>query len=221
MEKYNHYSFDLWLTLIKSNPEFKRRRDLMFYDLFNPTETPLEIISTIIRNVDIKSNECSEITQMHVPVERMIFDILQNLEVDKCDINSKTINIIKHRIQSLFISFPPSLYDEDTKNVIESLFGNGNILSIGSNTGFILGDTLDLVLTSLGIRKYFKFALYSDQMCISKPNPAFFDSIVSRSFSGSKKVHVGDNVIADGACVYSRIDYFQINSNENSIKDLL
>ena len=29
---YKHFSFDLWLTLIKSNPEFKKKRNLLFKD---------------------------------------------------------------------------------------------------------------------------------------------------------------------------------------------
>ena len=32
--KYKHISFDLWLTLIKSNPEFKSKRNLLFRDFF-------------------------------------------------------------------------------------------------------------------------------------------------------------------------------------------
>lgn len=35
MQKFKHYSFDLWLTLIKSNPEFKLKRTIFFYDKFN------------------------------------------------------------------------------------------------------------------------------------------------------------------------------------------
>jgi putative hydrolase of the HAD superfamily len=98
-----HYSFDLWLTLIKSNPEFKARRDLMFYELCNPCDCSLEEVSGIIRKIDIHSNEISEITQIHIPCERMICDILYAL--GNTDVTYNTIMVIKNRIQSLFIQF--------------------------------------------------------------------------------------------------------------------
>lgn len=214
-----HYSFDLWLTLIKSNPKFKEQRNLLFYRDYNPRELCIEDISAIIRKVDVDSNICCEITGIHIPCEKLVYDILQ--ELGNKDITNYKILKIKKYIQGLFIRYHPSLYDEYTLNVIKSLYGNGNILSIGSNTGFILGSTLDLVLDELKIRKYFKFALYSDELNISKPNPEFFKNITIRSFYQSKIVHIGDNVLADGGCVNSNIDYFQINSNNKTIIDLL
>lgn len=33
--KYKHISFDLWLTLIKSNPEYKIKRNLLFREFFS------------------------------------------------------------------------------------------------------------------------------------------------------------------------------------------
>jgi len=219
MEKYNHYSFDLWLTLIKSNPEFKEQRDLLFHETYNPQGLPLEEVSAIIRKIDIDSNKCSEITELHVPCERMIYDILQGMKHN--NITFDLIHRIKGQIQAYFILLPPSLYDEYTKSTLELLYRQGYILNIASNTGFILGDTLDMVLEQLGIRKYFKFALYSDELGTSKPNNMFFIQILEQSFRGSKIIHVGDNPIADGGSVNAGIVYFQINSNEKTIKDLL
>jgi len=36
MPYYRHYSFDLWLTLIKSNPGFKAERAHYFFENYNP-----------------------------------------------------------------------------------------------------------------------------------------------------------------------------------------
>jgi len=220
MNNYKHISFDLWLTLIKSNPEFKARRDFMFYELFNPCNFSLEEVSAIIRRVDISSNQISEITQIHVPCERMIYDILKDLVNE--EIEYSTILTVKNRIQSLFIQYPPSLYDKDTAEVLSDLFNLDCILNILSNTGFITGRTLDTVLTSLRIRKYFRFAIYSDEIKVSKPNSAMFDKVSALSPYRLKDIiHVGDNLQADGASEQSGIEYFQINSNNKTIIDLL
>lgn len=217
-----HFSFDLWLTLIKSNPTFKLRRDEMFHSLFNPKELSLEEVSAIVRKVDINSNRCCEVTHLHVPVERMIYDILQELEVSEAECDNYAIEIAKKRIQTLFMTYPPTLYDDNTVKMLKRLFDSNYTLNILSNTGFILGSTLDLVLTNLGIRKYFQFAIYSDQECIAKPNSFIFEKVIAKAnYPAASIIHVGDNAIADGACTKVGIKYFQINSNTKSIKDLI
>ena len=42
MKTYKHYSFDLWLTLIKSNPTFKKERALFFHKHLNAAGKSLE-----------------------------------------------------------------------------------------------------------------------------------------------------------------------------------
>lgn len=97
----------------------------------------------------------------------------------ECD--NYAIEIAKKRIQTLFMTYPPTLYDDNTVKMLKRLFDSNYTLNILSNTGFILGSTLDLVLTNLGIRKYFQFAIYSDQECIAKPNSFIFEKVIAKA----------------------------------------
>jgi putative hydrolase of the HAD superfamily len=42
---YQHYSFDLWLTLIKSNPYFKIERTKIFHRDFNPAGKSIDDVA--------------------------------------------------------------------------------------------------------------------------------------------------------------------------------
>jgi putative hydrolase of the HAD superfamily len=47
MPIYKHYSFDLWLTLIRSNPLFKQQRSRIFHQQYNTLGKPLEEVERI------------------------------------------------------------------------------------------------------------------------------------------------------------------------------
>ena len=47
-EKYHHLSFDLWLTLIQSHPEFKGKRNQLFKDFFEAKQFPGEITYRVL-----------------------------------------------------------------------------------------------------------------------------------------------------------------------------
>lgn len=218
IDSYNHISFDLWLTLIKSNPEFKKSVNEFFYNEFNSAKLDFTEVVTIVKSVDVEMNSLSENTGIHVDSKFIIYNILKRL-------NSSTKNIIDidKRIQHLFLKNLPSLYDENTLYVLNKLYEIGKSMNILSNTGFIHGQTIEVALDRLKILKYFKFRVYSDETKISKPNPDMFRK-VSFFADKPKKLHVGDNPYADGACtrvVNHSFAFFQVNSNSNTIIDLL
>jgi len=223
IDSYDHISFDLWLTLIKSNPEFKEKRNKMFYKFFNPSSLSLDEVSAIIKKHDVETNIMSEQLGLHINSRIIIYNILKDLgHKEFTSDNFQYIDYIDQKIQRLFIENPPFLYDDNTESVIRELFHEGKTLSILSNTGFIHGKTLDEILSKFKIRRYFSFLLYSDEIGISKPNLQTFQMIKEKCFT-TKILHVGDNPIADGQCSKggTNISYFQINSNNNSIIDLI
>ena len=226
MRKYNHYSFDLWLTLIKSNPFFKQKRNELFHQLLTDEKVKTYELSeydvdNIVREVDVLSNKKSEVTGVHVDSLHMIYDILKRVVVID-DIPLEFIESFDMKIQELFLQYPPTLYDENTKDVLKRLHEDGCVLNILSNTGFIKGETLGEVLYMLGIRDYFEFTIYSDEVGISKPNVYIFQMVKSASVVNVYDIlHVGDNPIADGGSSKVGIPYFQINSNNKTIEDLL
>ena len=62
MSRFRHYSFDLWLTLIKSNPAYKPERAGIFYRDYNSLNKSLEEIAAIFRQVDLMCNAINEKT---------------------------------------------------------------------------------------------------------------------------------------------------------------
>ena len=225
MRRYKHYSFDLWLTLIKSNPMFKEQRDAMFFDLYNPKGIPSEKVRAIVAGQDVKANQLSESTGIHVPVEHIVGGVLN--ELGYVPINIDVISMIVDSIQSLFLKHPPILYDTNTRSVLEELHDDGSRLSILSNTGFIKGTTVRQFLAEINIGDIFANEYFSDELMLSKPHKRAFIQMVNSDpacrthLLNGELIHVGDNPVADGASVLAGIPFFQINSNEKTIKDLL
>lgn len=219
MKKYKHYSFDLWLTLIKSNLKFKGMRNSLFFDFYNPSNKTIEEVSGIISSVDRMSTQYSELTGRHVQSTHMIFEILTQLNYKIQSM--KEVEMIDEAIQGFFAIFLPTVFDGNTLGVLENLARNGKVLNILSNTGFVHGDTLNKVLPIIGL-DMFDFKLYSDQLDMAKPNPDFFRAMVSFNSSKAEEIlHVGDNPIADGGSRKAGIDFLQINSNARRIIDIL
>jgi putative hydrolase of the HAD superfamily len=208
MGRYNAISFDLWMTLIRSNSRFKAARDEMVFQKFNPKHKSLAEVSKIIRSVDVRCNSVAEHSGNHVSSRTMwalIFNSLkQPIEID-------TLKQVDNETQSLFKMFPPVNYDQDTLPTLQKLVKKNNLYVV-SNTGFIRGDTI-LKTIDPEIIMLISDWNFSDEKCVAKPNRGLFFPKVD--------IHVGDNPIADGGCEKLGISFFHINTNRRSIKDLL
>lgn len=232
MGRYKHYSFDLWMTLIKSNPEFKNKRTELFFDMFNPKGKTFKEVGDIIRHIDVSTNAYCEISGKHVDSRRMIYDILIALEYKIPKLKEVTIlDIIDKTIQETFLENLPILYSNETRGALEGIRNSGATISISSNTGFIHGDTLRSALIELGIYGLFNFFVFSDEIDYSKPSPIFFYRVYYGVISINKHIkfgehdsilHIGDNPYADieGAKNFG-FDTFQINTNDKTILDIL
>jgi len=229
---YKHYSFDLWMTLIRSDSRFKTARASYFYEKHNKFEKTFSQVENIIREIDLMCNNMNEVTGKNISSGEMYYMILHKMGVGFID--EHMIIRIKDDMQRLFEIYPPEFYDEDTLDVLKELKYRGHTLSITSNTGFIEG----FIMRNLIDKKFpgiFDFQIYSDEVFMSKPNPGIFQEIADEMSElylnkGLKRddipplseiIHIGDNPIADyqGANKFG-IKGFLLN-NGNSIKDLL
>jgi len=228
MERYKHYSFDLWCTLIRSNPESKRLVCEYIYNTYASSTHTLQFVCDAIRDVDLRCTRYCEISGMHVDSSMMIFMIFE--KIGWCP-SCADIQNVQDKYNSFFLENMPYLYDNHTKHVLNILFERGAALNILSNTGFISGDILNKVLKKLEILDYFDDTMYSDFYKIAKPNPEFFQKMVKYAIEfhpnelmmvkRSDILHVGDNPIADGGSEAVGIKFFQINTNDKTILDLL
>jgi putative hydrolase of the HAD superfamily len=225
MKRYKHYSFDLWLTLIKSNPQYKVERAKLIHNCYNPLKKSLPEVATIFRQVDLMVNGINERAGKNIDAEEMYLMVISMLNNYSPNFGTINAGLLYEEMEDLVFDYMPEVYCSETADLLASLKESGATISLLSNTGFIKGRTLRKVLKSLGLDQYLDFQLYSDEERLSKPNLAFFQLMldkIDRNKHPELKlhdvVHVGDNADADilGADL-AGIHSVLINSNEQTI----
>ncbi|MDB4923228.1 HAD family hydrolase [Mucilaginibacter sp.] len=230
MPYYQHYSFDLWLTLIKSNPEFKIQRAKIFHRDFNPSNKSIDEVTKVFRQVDLMCNAVNENTGKNIDTEEMYLMVISLMNDNRLNIRDVDTCKLYLDMEALLFNYLPVLYSPVTIEVLDHLKNkSGGTFSLLSNTGFIKGVTLKKVLSELKIDQYFDFQLYSDEAGMSKPNPAFFELMLQnikrvnhpKQINLNNIIHVGDNPVTDieGANA-AGIKSMLINSNNEDITSL-
>jgi putative hydrolase of the HAD superfamily len=230
MPYYQHYSFDLWLTLIKSNPEFKIQRTKIFHRDFNPSNKSIDEVARIFRQVDLMCNAVNENTGKNIDSDEMYLMVISLINDNRLNIKDIDTGKLYKDMETLLFNYLPVPYSPVTIEVLDHLKNkSGGTFSLLSNTGFIKGLTLKKVLTELKIDQYFDFQLYSDEAGMSKPNPAFFELMLQnikrvnhpKQINLNNIIHVGDNPVTDveGANA-AGIKSMLINSNNQYITSL-
>ncbi|WP_134203445.1 HAD family hydrolase [Pedobacter suwonensis] len=230
MAFYKHYSFDLWLTLIKSNPTYKQKRVQYFFRNFNSKHKSIDEISITFRQVDLMVNAINEKAGKNVDADEMYLMIISMINDFDFNFNDVDLKVLDEDMEQIVFNHMPQLYCDDCLRVLAKIKDSGNSsTNILSNTGFIKGKTLKKVINHLGIGQYIDFQLYSDEVRMSKPNAGFFQLMLDRidrtkhpELLLTDVIHVGDNPHADirGAEAIG-INSMLINSNKLSILNLL
>ncbi len=226
MTGHQHYSFDLWLTLIKSNPLFKKQRSKYFHQHFNFKQISLEEVEQKFRQVDVMCNAINERTGKNIDADEMYLMIISQINNNQINLHDVDIDQLYTDMEALVFDYLPQVYDQDTICLLAQLKDRGVTTNILSNTGFIKGVTLRKVLQQLELAPYFDFQLYSDEAGMSKPNPAFFELMISQAQQLAPVqlqdiMHVGDNPRADvEGALRAGINATLINSNQVSILTL-
>lgn len=230
MPNYKHYSFDLWLTLIKSNPTFKVERAKYFHAKFNTKGKSLEEVSAIFRKVDLMVNNINERTGKNIDAEEMYLMVISIINDYATDFEAINVADLYDKMEVLLFEHMPLVYCSNSMHVLQELKSSGrSTTSLLSNTGFIKGKTLRMVLNHLGLNNLLDFQLYSDEVRMSKPNQQFFQLMLD-TIDREKHpdlvlkdvIHIGDNAFADakGADAIG-IGSLLINSNHLTISELL
>jgi putative hydrolase of the HAD superfamily len=221
-----HCSIDLWFTLIKSNPVFKHKRALYFYEHINTKQKSLEEVEAVFRKVDLMCNAINEKTGNNICAEEMYGMVIYLLNDSMLHFDKKELSELYNALEKLFFEFSPVLFNKETLPSLEKI-KNNKTLSILSNTAFIKASTLRKLLVKLDVEKYFDFQIYSDEVGLSKPNSTIFNlmmqqiSTLHKDILPNEVLHIGDNAIADieGAAALG-IHTFQINTNDKIIANI-
>jgi putative hydrolase of the HAD superfamily len=196
-----HISLDVWQTLIHSNLEFRKKRNELLADHFN-IKKPFGFVETAAKTRQAWCTQVNELVGKNLDSFEIVLLILQD-----CAIDSKSISIDLYakfytQMETLFLEHPPVLAEQQLFLWLTQVRQHNISVSLLSNTGLIKGETLNKFFQRLNLN--FDFALYSDEIGFSKPNPKAFDLVYQKSRAiknllPKEIVHVGDNLNADYA----------------------
>jgi len=225
-----HYSFDLWLTIIKSNPNFKKLRAQYLFEHYNFKKKTIQEIEQIIRNVDVWANKTNEVTGKNIDSDELYSLVLSLVNNGELHFSQVELTSIIQELENLLFENLPMVYSDEIIPTLTQIKSKENTsTSLLSNTGFIPSHVLCIVLEKLNLTPFFDFQMYSDEYNMSKPNLDFFkmmhqkvNNLRKSEIDKSEIIHVGDNPIADikGAKEYG-IQSLLVHSNNISIKQLL
>ena len=196
-----HISFDLWLTIIKSNPNFKPKRNIFFREYFKIDKT-IEEVNLSVRKFDVLINNMNERTGLNVNVLEIYYLILNDLGKDISLIDKKEVeNFIIESSEILYDNMP-LLIDDNIHLKLKEIIENDISCNILSNTGFIEGLYLRKIIEYYDLSSFFLFQIYSDECGYSKPNNLIFQLMYDkvnthRLVQKCSVIHIGDNITSD------------------------
>lgn len=201
IHSFQHFSFDLWLTLIRSNPLYKKKRALLFKEYFSLKASAEDTLQTL-RHYDVLCNQISERTGLHFHRSRIYQRVLKQLRGDGEKTDEGILQDFCKQSDELFLQYKPSLVYPDIYTLLNKICSQGKTLSILSNTAFIHGDVMRRLLLHYELSDFFSFQLYSDETGYAKPHPKMFEAVFENAQKTAKMlrkqiVHIGDNEAAD------------------------
>lgn len=200
IRSHSHFSFDLWLTLIKSHPEFKAKRVELFSSFFE-VDQPVGEVAKVVKYYDDLCNTINEVTGGNVDTFEIYLLILGALNVDLKQLDQEKLNGFYQKSEDLFLEYKPVVIFENLHDFFEEIRNQGKTISILSNTGFIKGKTMRKFLINENLDQYIDFHVYSDETNCSKPSLQIFREVKSlirnRELDLHRILHIGDNPVAD------------------------
>lgn len=200
IQNHAHFSFDLWLTLIKSHPEFKAKRVELFASFFD-IDKPLDEITKTVKYYDDLCNTINEVIGGNVDTFEIYLLILGALDFDLKQVNKEILHGFYTKSEELFLEYKPVVIFENIHQFFDEIKSQGKTINILSNTGFIKGTTMRKFLINENLDQYIDFHIYSDEIKCSKPNPLVFQEVKNKiekqDLLMNQILHIGDNPVAD------------------------
>ena len=201
-------SFDLWLTLIAGNPQFKTEKCELIRNYFRLPYTNEHILKAF-KSADNLLDTLQERFLMQPDYLTSWAIVLNEIGIE--DTSADEIKAFLKTYNQLFLEFPPILFD-DVEFLFEKLDKIGELkLYLLSNTILIVGEVLDKFIKTTILKDIEAF--YSDSH-FPKPDRRAFEKMTSRPI-----IHVGDNLVTDGGCTNFGIEFYQLRSNGKSLVD--
>lgn len=193
-------SFDLWVTLIRSDPRFKPLRNESLRTAFAPHMTPADFDATL-REWDKNADALSEASGADYGFEDRLALMFDHLGID-FDRNSQAM-ADAHTAQEKFTTqFHPLPYHPDVPALVAELATHVPV-AVTSNTGMLPGVLMRRLLVLAGFIDVFSHMTFSNEVNVCKPEPAIFKhtfnglAAIVPDLTPDQVLHVGDNPNAD------------------------
>lgn len=188
-------SFDLWMTLLKSNGKtFKTARNRLLGDAIAPEIDP-EDFDTLVRTTDRSFDHIAETRGKDVMFAERVNLVAEAAQ--KPHLSDEMIKQLYEQQSEFFAQYPPTLLDQNTPELLDRLSEHVD-LAIVSNTGFIHGAEMRKALGHLGVIDKFQTIIFSNEVGYAKPHPAIYTALHEQSGAAFEVItHVGDNFHAD------------------------
>lgn len=188
-----HISFDVWGTLLKSNFDFNRQRAIFLKNNFSLLLSIDQIIAIVKQN-GTEINSCQEANKIQVSRELIFTPLCEKLNIP---ISNDIISQIDKSFQLIFIEYPPIIFHSEYANILKMLMVKGHTLSILSNTVYIKGEFISIVLHNILNENIFSFELYSDEVGFPKPSFKIYSLLKEMANNRKRIIHIGDNYLCD------------------------
>lgn len=182
-----HISLDFWGTLGRFNPEYSKARGIILASHFHmPAEQAQATYKRIKHDSDARIEQTGESHTCLEMFERLGAAL-------RSDYTTDDARKLMAEMQAAAVLNPPEI-NRDTVAVMRRLGNAGVSFNLLSNTNFISGEVLRLILTINNVP--LDFALFSDEHFVSKPSKLFFD-LVRIERPDYTIYHFGDNQVCD------------------------
>ncbi len=213
-----HISFDVWGTILHSNPNNNINRAIYLKENFQ-LDHSISDIQKIVKDNGKSINELQESTGIQVGRLEIFERLFRKFNLNLTDNSLLHVDEI---FQQSFLDNPPQLIESVYADVITSLRTSYN-MSILSNTVYVKGENIQKVLDRYLGSALFDFTLYSDQLGYSKPHENVYRRLISQSGVASTEImHIGDSILCDinGPQKY-KINTLQVHSNGRSLTSVI
>lgn len=195
---YKVVSFDIWGTLIDSNPEFKKQRNIEIAKYLKTinvkySNLTIEEITVIVNDVfNVLKKEYNHLAE-ELGLGFSTFDVFAKVALMlSCPGNFEMIKSINDR---LFLQYLPTVKD-GVLEALSILKQNDVKIILASNTVFVSQRIIKEALNMLGINA--SAHLSSDIFEVSKPNIKFYYEMYKYvNCPLTQAIHVGDNLGTD------------------------
>lgn len=193
-------SFDIWSTLLKSNSQYKigRAQTLMVH--LEAQGVDLEDFISLMKKVDDECDELTEQTGEQFGLRERIEKIYNGLPAGQrvSELTEQIFADFDQTALQVLLTHLPQIIEADLLETLANIEKQGVKMAVVSNTGFIDGRHMRVVLEKLGILPFMSLQIFSNEVGAAKPNKLIFQTLIEKSGFDSKLIlHIGDNEIAD------------------------